>query len=232
MTRRKPAGCDVAVHFHIPLYKMFLILAAYAAAFAAFSRLGRPESLLERWSARGRRKEELMLPRKIISGGQTGVDRAALDVALELGIPIGGHLPRGRKDENGDILPEDKYANMQETDTDDVNVRTELNVRNSDATLVFSHGTLSGGSKYTQRMARKHGKPCLHVDFDKHDADQAVLLVKTWLSDRQPRVLNVAGPRASKDPEVNSKARCVLAAVLASGRHGAARKRDCDESEG
>ncbi len=73
-----------------------------------------------------------MFPNKILSGGQTGVDRAALDVALELGLPIGGHLPKGRKDENGDVLP-DKYANMQETDTDDVNVRTELNVQNSDA---------------------------------------------------------------------------------------------------
>ena len=126
-------------------------------------------------------KGESMFPQKIISGGQTGVDRAALDVALELGIPIGGHLPKGRKDENGDVLPEDKYANMQETDTDDVNVRTELNVQNSDATLIFSHGALFGGSEYTERMARKHGKPCLHVDFDKQDADQAVLLVRAWL---------------------------------------------------
>ena len=95
-----------------------------------------------------------------------------MDVALELGLPIGGHLPKGRKDENGDVLP-DKYANMQETDTDDVNVRTELNVQNSDATLIFSHGALFGGSTYTERMARQHGKPCLHVDLDQHDADQA-----------------------------------------------------------
>src|SRR5271157_4884676 len=125
-----------------------------------------------------------MFPDKILSGGQTGVDRAALDVALELGIAIGGHLPRGRKDENGDVLP-DKYTNMQETNTDDVNVRTELNVQNSDATLIFSHGVLFGGSEYTDRMTRKHGKPCLHIDFDKHDADQAVLLVRAWFSETQ-----------------------------------------------
>jgi len=159
-----------------------------------------------------------MFPHKISSGGQTGVDRAALDVALEVGISISGHLPRGRKDENGDVLP-DKYANMQETDTDDMNVRTELNVQDSDATLIFSHGVLFGGSEYTERMARKHRKPCLHVDFDKHDADQAVLLVRAWLSDTQPRVLNVAGPRASVDPEVYSKTRCVLAGALAADRH-------------
>ena len=162
-----------------------------------------------------------MLPDKILSGGQTGVDRAALDVALELGIPIGGHLPKGRKDENGDVLP-DKYTGMQETETDDVNVRTELNVQNSDATLIFSHGALFGGSDYTQRMARQHGKPSLHVDFDKHDADQAVRRVKNWLSDTQPRVLNVAGPRASDDPAIYPEVKCVLAGAF-SDRHRPAR---------
>jgi hypothetical protein len=161
-----------------------------------------------------------VFPHKIVSGAQTGVDRAALDAALELGIPIGGFLPKGRKDENDNVLPEDKYANMQETDTDDVNVRTELNVQNSDATLIFSHGALFGGSEYTERMARKHGKPCLHVDFDKHDADQAVPLVKTWLSSTQFRVLNVAGPRASDDREIYAKVKCVLTGALPH-RHGA-----------
>ncbi len=155
-----------------------------------------------------------MVPHKIISGGQTGCDRAALDVALELGIPIGGHLPRGRKDENGDVLP-DRYIGMQETDTDDVNVRTELNVQNSDATLIFSHGALFGGSEYTERMARKYEKPCLLIDFDRQDAGQAVPLVRAWLSETQPRVLNVAGPRASNDPEIYSKVKCVLAGALA-----------------
>jgi hypothetical protein len=157
-----------------------------------------------------------VFPHKIVSGGQTGVDRAALDVALEIGIPIGGHLPKGRKDENGDVLP-DKYTGMQETITEDVNVRTELNVQNSDATLIFSHGALFGGSEYTARMARQHGKPWLHVDLDKHDAGQAVLLVETWLSATQPRVLNVAGPRASDDQVIYSEAKCVLASALASG---------------
>ncbi len=157
---------------------------------------------------------EPMSPQKIISGGQTGVDGAGLDVALELGIAIGGHLPRGRKDENGDALS-DKYAAMQETDTDDVNVRTELNVQSSDATLIFSHGALFGGSEYTERMAQKHGKPWLHADLDRQDSDRAVLLVREWLSATQPRVLNVAGPRASDDPEIYSKAKCVLIGAFA-----------------
>ncbi len=156
-----------------------------------------------------------MFPHKILSGGQTGVDRAALDVALELSIPIGGHLPEGRKDENGDVLPVEKYVGMQETDTDDVTVRTELNVQNSDATLIFSHGALFGGSAHTERMARQHGQPCLHVDLDQQDADQAVRLVRAWLSDTQPGVLNVAGPRSSDDPEIYTKVKCVLAGALA-----------------
>ncbi len=160
-----------------------------------------------------------MFLHKILSGGQTGVDRAALDVAMELGIPIGGHLPRGRKDENGAVLP-DKYTGMQETETDDVNVRTELNVQNSDATLIFSHGTLFGGSEYTERMTRIHGKPCLHIDFDKDDADQAVLLVRAWLSETQAWALNVAGPRASDDPNAYSKTKCVLAGALVRERQG------------
>jgi len=159
-----------------------------------------------------------VVPHRIYTGGQTGVDRAALDVALDSAIPIGGHLPKGRKDENGDVLP-DNYANMWETSTDDVNVRTELNVQNSDATLIFSHGALFGGSEYTDRMARQYGKPCLHVDFDQHDVDQAMLLVKAWLAGTQPGVLNVAGPRASDDPEIYFKVKCVLAGVLASDQH-------------
>ena len=80
------------------------------------------------------------------------MDRAALDVALELGLPIGGYLPKGRKDETGAALPADKYIGMQETESEDVGLRTELNVRNSDATLIFSHGALRGGSEYTECM--------------------------------------------------------------------------------
>jgi hypothetical protein len=153
-------------------------------------------------------------PQKIVSGGQTGVDRAALDVALEFGIPIGGYLPKGRKDENGNVLPE-RYNGMQETDTDNVNVRTELNVRDSDATLIFSHGPLFGGSAFTENMTRKHGKPWLHIDFDRQEADRAVPLVRKWLLQIRPRVLNVAGPRASNDPTIYSQVKYVLAGVLA-----------------
>ena len=93
---------------------------------------------------------------KIVSGGQTGVDQAALDVAIEMGIPHGGWVPKGRKTEKG-RLP-DKY-NVRETNAIDYDQRTELNVIDSEATLLFSNGTLKGGSALTQRLARKHNKP-------------------------------------------------------------------------
>jgi hypothetical protein len=86
--------------------------------------------------------------RKIISGGQTGADRAAFDAALALGLPIGGWVPKGRKAEDG-VIPA-HYSNLRETDADDYESRTRLNVREADATLILSHGPLTGGSQLTE----------------------------------------------------------------------------------
>jgi len=93
---------------------------------------------------------------RIVSGGQTGADQAALDVALELGIPHGGWVPKGRKTERG---PLPKKYHLQEMPTDSYPKRTEQNVMDSDGTLIISHGELSGGSEFTRKMAEKHGKP-------------------------------------------------------------------------
>ena len=81
---------------------------------------------------------------KIVSGGQTGADRAALDVALELGLSTGGWIPRGRRAEDG-AIPE-RYEELVESDSESYERRTELNVRDSDATVVFSFGPPTGGS--------------------------------------------------------------------------------------
>ena len=97
-----------------------------------------------------------MLISKIISGGQTGADRAALDVAIELGISHGGWIPKGRKTERGPLPA--KYQ-LTEMPTDSYPKRTEQNVVDSDGTLIISHGELTGGSDYTRMMAAKHGKP-------------------------------------------------------------------------
>src|SRR5258706_15582674 len=100
---------------------------------------------------------------KIVSGGQTGADRAALDVALEQGFEIGGWIPKGRRAEDGPI-PQ-SYRGLLETDSADPSVRTALNVRDSDATLIVSHGQLRGGSLLTLDEARRLGRCVLHVDL-------------------------------------------------------------------
>ena len=136
---------------------------------------------------------------KIISGGQTGADQAALDVAIKLGIPHGGSIPKGRITEKG-VLDE-KY-NLKEMETSNYNKRTEQNVIDSDGTLIISHGKLTGGSEYTREMAIHHKRPFLHVDLNETFTFQAAERIRSWITERGVNILNVAGPRASKDPAI------------------------------
>ena len=100
---------------------------------------------------------------RIISGAQTGADRGGLDAALADGLSVGGWIPRGRRAEDGRIPV--RYVGLTETPTADYRDRTGRNVRDSDATLLFTHGPLAGGSALTAGLCRKHRKPCLHVDL-------------------------------------------------------------------
>lgn len=136
---------------------------------------------------------------KIITGGQTGADQAGLDVAIKLDIPHGGWVPRGRKTEDG-ILPK-KYR-LKEMATGSYPARTEKNVLDSDGTLIFTQGALTGGSALTQRMANKHSRPCLHIDINKINAFKAALDINAWSEENSVSVLNVAGSRASEDPKI------------------------------
>jgi hypothetical protein len=136
---------------------------------------------------------------RIVSGGQTGVDRAALDVAIQLGIPHGGWVPKGRLAEDGP-LPE-RYQ-MRETPSAIYSERTEKNVIDSDGTLIISRGELSGGSETTREMAITHARPWLHVDLKRTAAFLAAVRIAEWLNTHRIQVLNVAGPRASKDPQI------------------------------
>jgi len=145
---------------------------------------------------------------KIVSGGQTGVDRAALDVALEIGIPCGGWCPRGRRAENGTIPP--KYP-LQETESRSYNKRTKLNVQESDATLVLNLGELEGGTAYTVQVAEKLGKPYLIVALDRV-ADPGS--VAAWLNEQGVQVLNVAGPRECERPGIYDQSLRFLLVVL------------------
>jgi len=136
-----------------------------------------------------------LMIKKIISGGQTGADQAALDVAIKLGIPHGGWIPKGRKTEN-EILP-GKYQ-LQEMSTSSYSKRTEQNVLDSDGTLILSNRKLTGGSALTKKMAKKHDRPWVHVDMNKLSIVDAANIVKSWIDRNNIKILNVAGPRASK----------------------------------
>jgi hypothetical protein len=137
---------------------------------------------------------------KIISGAQTGADRAALDVALELGIPCGGWVPKGRLAEDG-VIPA-KYPELIQTPDPAVEIRTEWNIRDSDATFILSHGPLEGGSLYTRIKAEELGTLWLHIDFLETGPEQAAKMARSWLEIVRPHVLNIAGARASKDPAI------------------------------
>ena len=148
---------------------------------------------------------------KIISGGQTGVDRGALDTAIRLGIPHGGWVPKGRLAEDGP-LPE-TYA-LKETASAVYAERTEKNVLEADGTLIIARGKLRGGTAYTREMAVKHGRPWLHVDLRQTPAFRAALEIRQWIATQRIMVLNVAGPRASKDPRIYSATQTLIESVF------------------
>ena len=150
---------------------------------------------------------------KIVSGGQTGADRAALDFALENGLEIGGFVPKDRFAENGRIP--DKYQNLIETETVDPAERTELNVVHSDATLIISHGELSGGSAQSEQLALRYKKSVLHTDLNKQQLADAVKLASNWLTANDIRTLNIAGPRISEDAEIYASVMSFLRLLFA-----------------
>lgn len=150
---------------------------------------------------------------KIVSGAQTGVDRAALDVALELGLAIGGWIPRGRRAEDGRIPC--RYRGLAETDSAEYGCRTEWNVRDSDATVIFAPGAPAGGTALTARAATMHGRPLLTLDLEKCTPEEAVLRLRNFLLETRPRVLNIAGPRASEAPEIGLFVTRILRGALA-----------------
>jgi len=136
---------------------------------------------------------------QIVSGGQTGADRAALDWAIAHDLPHGGWCPRGRWAEDGPIA--DRYQ-LRETPESDVAQRTEWNVRDTDATVIFSIASeLTGGSRLTWHLAQTHHKPCLHL-HPENPSGNAGARLREFLAQHNVRVLNVAGPRASKAPGI------------------------------
>lgn len=149
-----------------------------------------------------------MIPEEIRSGGQTGVDRAALDMALHLGIPCGGWCPRGRLAEDG---PLDVHYPLQETPSRKYPQRTLWNIRDSDATLILNSGPIDGGTELTIRLACRLGRPHLVVDLREANDVSTIL---NWLQMHGVKTLNIAGPRESKSPGIYAEAREFLNRLL------------------
>ena len=138
------------------------------------------------------------------------MDRAALDVALALGIPCGGWCPRGRRAEDGRIP--DHYP-LEEASSSEYPVRTRMNVEDSDGTLVFSWGSPKGGTLLTLKLAGRLKKPWLLIDLSR-EADPRK--VRDWVKDNRIQVLNVAGPREGEAPGIHEEASSFLREVLVS----------------
>src|SRR5215216_1763480 len=134
---------------------------------------------------------------KIVSGGQTGVDRAALDVASELGMECAGWCPAGRQAEDGPIDP--RYP-LRETPSADPAQRTEWNVRDADATLLLTTAAKSPGTELTRQVARRLGRPVYTFHAG---SPEDVGMFRRWLQVANVRTLNVAGPRESESPGIH-----------------------------
>ncbi|MBT6751825.1 MAG: hypothetical protein HOA72_23195, partial [Desulfobacula sp.] len=149
--------------------------------------------------------------KKIISGGQTGADQAALDVAIKFNIDHGGWIPRGRRTEKGP-LP-DKYQ-LKEMDTTDYRERTKLNIMDSHGTVIIFRGKLTGGSKLTKSYAKVVGKPNCSLDLLNHEEFEAAIILRSFIMENQIDILNVAGPRLSNCPGIYMDVKIVLETML------------------
>lgn len=145
---------------------------------------------------------------KIVSGGQTGVDRAALETAIEIGLPHGGWCPRGRLAEDGPI---DSQFELRETEQAAYRFRTERNILDSDGTLVLHRKPIQGGTALTIQLANKHQRPLCVINLNQRLIPN---FVDDWLSCHSIQTLNVAGPRESTDPGIGQATREFLLAML------------------
>lgn len=154
---------------------------------------------------------------EVRAGGQTGVDRGALEAVLALparaGIGAGGWCPRGRVAEDGVL---DARYPLVETPAAEPSQRTEWNVRDADATLILHRGELAGGTALTAQVAARLGRPLLQIDLTQTDLAPLATVadIRTWLRDQDVRVLNVAGPRESHCPGITAQSRQLMQRLL------------------
>ena len=152
--------------------------------------------------------------KKIISGGQVGSDQAALDAAIKYNFPYGGWVQKGRKTQIG-IVP-DKY-NLKEMSIAGFKERIEQNVTVSDGTVIISHGNLSGGADYSQKMAEKHNRPFIIIDLNETPAFNASSKINTWILENDIETMNVTGSRASEDSDIYRDTAYIIEGVILLG---------------
>jgi len=150
--------------------------------------------------------------KKIISDGQTGADRAALDAAIQLGIPHGGWVPTGRMAEDGIIPP---VYHLVEITSSNYPERTAKNIRKSDGTLIMNHGRLTGDARFAREQALKYNRPCLHIDLSVTPVPKALPTIVDWIIRNRIEVLNVTGAKASRDADIYAKTYHILCSVIA-----------------
>ncbi len=155
---------------------------------------------------------------RIVSGGQTGVDRAALDAALAAGVPCGGWCPGGRMAEDGPIAA---HYPLTEIPGSGYIERTRANVADSDGTVILHGEQLEGGTLQTVRFCSELGKPHLVIDRAVMDETAAATAIAAFVAAHGIRTLNVAGPRASKQPQIYGWARAVISRFLLGNRAAA-----------
>jgi hypothetical protein len=149
---------------------------------------------------------------RVVSGGQTGADRGALDAALDAGVACGGWCPAERWAEDGPIAA--RYP-LAETPDSDPLVRTRRNVADADGTLILTLGAPDAGTEATVAAARALGRPRLEIDLSKVSDEAAASKIAAWIAEAGIRTLNVAGPRESHAPGLQDRVRDVLGAMFA-----------------
>jgi hypothetical protein len=184
----------------------------------------KPDELKDFWNnhVKIQVRKKIMI-KKIISGGRIGADQAALDVAIKMGISHGGWIQKGRKTQRG-ILPE-KYQ-LKEMPVTGYKERIEQNIIDSDGTVIISHGNLTGGSDYGQEMAKKHKRPCLHIDLNKTPLSIAPSEINTWIIENNIEVLNVTGSRTSEDFRIYKDTMNIIEETILLGLIGAKKGED------
>src|SRR2546430_8199078 len=170
----------------------------------------------------GLKRQETAPIAKIVSGGQTGADRAACDWAIVNHVPHSGWCPRGRLAEDG-AIPD--FYRVQETVSTESTVRTERNVSESDGTVIFTIGKeLTGGSKDTAIIATRLKKPWMHIS--KADSIDPPEELRLFIKAHQIKTLNVAGTRASKEPLIADFVKATLRAAFSERRASDSRASD------